>query len=76
MKCELESMGSGVLRDSIADIGVFGISAADDVLLADEASWLAVRAESAVWRTVPVNCSIELALCCTRLAACSILTTV
>ena len=38
----------------------------------DAASWLAWRAVSALWRTVPVSCSIELAVCCRLLAACSV----
>ena len=33
-------------------------------LLAEAASSLALRADSAVWRTVPVSCSIELAIAC------------
>ncbi|EWS52943.1 hypothetical protein X551_04270 [Methylibium sp. T29] len=32
------------------------------VAWADDASWLAVRADSAVCLTVPVSCSIELAV--------------
>ena len=34
--------------------------------MADEASWLAVRADSAVWFTVAVICSIALAVCCSE----------
>ncbi len=39
---------------------------------ADWASWFAVWADSAVWRTVLVSCSIELAVCCRLLAASSV----
>ena len=40
--------------------------------LAELASWLAVRAESAVWLTVPVSSAIEVATCCRLLAVCSV----
>ena len=39
---------------------------------AEEASWFAWLAASALWRTVPVSCSIELAVCCRLLAVCSV----
>ena len=39
---------------------------------ADDASWLAWLAASALWRTVPVSCAIELAVCCRLLAVCSV----
>jgi hypothetical protein len=42
--------------------------------LADEASWLAVRADSAVWLTVLVSWVIELAACCRLVAVCSVRT--
>jgi hypothetical protein len=41
-------------------------------LAAELASWLAVLALSALWRTVPVSCSIELAVCCRLDAVCSV----
>src|SRR5437867_9924344 len=41
---------------------------------ADDASWFAWFAASALWRTVLVSCSIELAVCCRLLAACSVRT--
>jgi len=41
-------------------------------LLADAASWLAWRAESADCRTVPVSCSIDEAVCCRLEAVCSV----
>ncbi len=40
--------------------------------VAELASWFAVRAESAVWRTLLLSCSIELAACCRLLAVCSV----
>ena len=39
---------------------------------AELASWLAVAADSALWRTVPVSCSMELAVCCRLDAASSV----
>ncbi|WP_419187286.1 hypothetical protein, partial [Caldimonas tepidiphila] len=39
---------------------------------AEVASCWAWRAESADWRTVPVSCSMELAVCCRLEAACSV----
>jgi hypothetical protein len=41
---------------------------------APEANWLAWRAASALWRTVPVSSSIELAVCCRFEAVCSVRT--
>ena len=36
------------------------------------ASWFAWRAESALWRTVPVSCSMLAAVSCRVLAVCSV----
>ncbi len=40
--------------------------------VAELASWLAWAAASALWRTLPVSCDSELAVCCRLLAVCSV----
>ncbi len=40
--------------------------------VAELASWLAWAADSALWRTLPVSCDSELAVCCRLLAVCSV----
>ncbi len=40
--------------------------------VAELASWLACAAASALWRTLPVSCDSELAVCCRLLAVCSV----